>query len=211
MDGHTSLCIFDIHIAGVPLPQLKCPAGFPSMILRPRTALCVIPMVQLCPSEGTAENGWHLNKLIELETHGILSWINKPQSKFYQVNQVYQCDDQKLMVTLDVSHSWFTFRSTACILSPCFSPKLGLQWESGPASTRLHFQPSLASWSWGLSFLAIICLSYQTAEEAKTPQACWHAFILSPHLTCWVNLGVTCMHNWLGTHSRNPLQPWLTD
>ena len=46
-----------------------------------------------------------LNGLIEVETHSILSLINKPQSKFYQVNQVYQCDDQKFMVTLDVIYS----------------------------------------------------------------------------------------------------------
>ena len=58
MDGHTNLYIFDIHDCRCILPPLrKCPVAFSSLILRPRIPLHVIPMVKLCPSKGTAENG----------------------------------------------------------------------------------------------------------------------------------------------------------
>lgn len=100
-------------IAGAPLPfQLKWLVDFSSLVLGPWIPLHAISLVK----KAVLVKEWQRMgdpsaERIELETHCNLSKVKKHHSKFHQVNQVPQSDDQSRWWPWKiVSHSRFMFK-----------------------------------------------------------------------------------------------------
>lgn len=157
MDGHTNVCILMITLQVYHYTSTKCPVSFPSMIPEAQNcSLCIIPMVKLCPSEGTAE----MDDLLQTDWTGNLQQIVLNQQAPIQVlSSKSSVPTWRSKVDGDPRCYPFMVHIQKYSLHPWFSLLQPQTWitmriSAIPCFTRLHFQASLASWPWGLSLLA---------------------------------------------------------